>query len=209
MSTPDSGVTAVLLQMQQLADRFGGLDERETEHYRDVSEALTGLGGAVDDLRGTVAGQGEVLVSLKGVSGKLAELTAAIEPLLPPEPGPLYYPAPAVKWWADLSDKERGDALARLRSWVDVIFRGQYGHLGAKLGECWEQHPLCLIELDWASELWSVLYLRSTRNAGVLSSQAEYGTRILPALADQLGTETTGCRHQRPQVAASGWAGAR
>jgi hypothetical protein len=54
-----------------------------------------------------------------------------------------------------------------------------------------------------------VLYLRSTRNAGVLSSQAEYGTRILPALADQLGTETTGCRHQRPQVAANGWAGAR
>ena len=51
-----------------------------------------------------------------------------------------------------------------------------------------------------------MLYLRSTRNAGVLSSQAEYGTRILPALADQLGTETTGCRHQRPQAAASGWA---
>ena len=52
MSTPDSGVTAVLLQMQRLAERFGALDERETEHYRDVSEALTGLGVSVDELRG-------------------------------------------------------------------------------------------------------------------------------------------------------------
>lgn len=210
MSTPDSGVTAVLVQMKRLAERFGALDERETGHHRDVSAALTGLGVAVDELRGTVVSQGKVLVSLKGVSGKLAELAAAIEPLLPPEPGPMYYPAPAVRWWAsDFSDEDRARALVRLRSWVQQIYRPHCGHLAAKLGECWEQHPLCLIGLDWACELWSVLYLRSTRNAGVLSSQAEYGTRILPALADQLGTETTGCRHQRPQVAASGWAGAR
>lgn len=210
MSTPDSGVTAVLLQMQQLAERFGGLDERETEHFRDVSEALTGLAASVDELRGTVAGQGRVIVFLKDVSGKLDELTAAIEPFLPPEPGPAYHPAPAVRWWdPDLSNEDRAKALVRLRSWVEVIFRGRYGHLGTRLGECWEAHPLCLIELDWASELWRVLYKRATRNAGVLSSQAEYGTRILPALADQLGTETTGCRHQRPQVTANGWAGTR
>lgn len=206
MSTPDSGVTAVLSQMQQLAERFGGLDERETEHHRDVSEALTGLGVAVDELRGTVAGQGKVLVSLKGVSGKLAELTAAIEPLLPPEPSPMYNPAPAVRWWAsDFSDEDRARALVRLRSWVERIYRPYYGHLAAKLADCWEQHPLCLIELDWASELWSVLYLQTSRDAGVLSSQAEFGIRILPALADQLHTETNGCRHQRPQVPGSGW----
>ena len=46
-----------------------------------------------------------------------------------------------------------------------------------------------------------MLYLRATRTPGVLSSQAEYGTRILPALADQLATETTACRHQRPRPA--------
>ena len=210
MTTPDSGVTAVLSQMRQLAERFGVLDGRENDHYRDVSEALTGLGASIDELRGTVAGQGRVLVSLKDVSAQLAGLTAAIEPLLPPEPGPLYYPAPAVRWWSpDLSDKDRGDALARLRSWVEVIYRPHYGHLAAKLGDCWDQHPLCLVTVDWLSEMWGVLYLRSSRNAGVLSSQAEFGTRILPAVADQLHTETNGCRHQRPQVAANGWAGAR
>jgi hypothetical protein len=202
VSNDDSGVTAVLLQMQQLAERFGGLDEREDEHFRDVSDALTGLGTSVDELRGTVAGQGKVLVSLKGVSGKLAELAAAIEPLLPPEPGPRYNPAPAVRWW-DINGEDRAKAMARLRGWVEQIYRPHYGHLAAQLGDCWEQHPLCLIELDWASELWSVLYLRATRDKGVLSSQAEYSTRILPALADQLHAETNGCRHQRPQV--SGW----
>ena len=208
MSTTDSGVTAVLLQMQQLAERFGGLDERETGHHRDVSEALTGLREAVDDLRGTVAGQGKVLVSLKGVSRQLAGLAAAIEPLLPPEPGPLYYPAPAVRWW-DITAEDRAKALDRLRNWVDVIYRPHYGHLAAKLGDCWEDHLLCLVELDWACELWSVLYLCSTRTAGVLSSQAEYGTRILPALAEQLHTETSGCGHQRASAAVNGWAGAR
>ena len=210
MTAPDSGVTAVLLQMRQLAERFGILDGRENDHYRDVSEALSGLRASVDELRGAVAGHGQVLASLDGINERLAELTAAIEPLLPPEPGPLYYPAPAVRWWApDFSDEDRTGALAKLRSWVTVIFRGQYGHLAARLGECWEQHPLCLIELDWASELWAVLYLRATRTASVLSSQAEFGTRILPALADQLGTETSGCRHQRPQVAGRNRAGLR
>ena len=200
MSTPDSGVTAVLLQMQQLADRVRGLDEREAEHHRDIGEAMTGLGGAIDKLRGTGTSQGKALAE---VSRKLADLGAAVKSLLPPEPGPVYNPAPAVRWW-DIGDEDWAKALARLRNWIEVIYRPHYGHLAAKLGGCWEQHPLCLIELDWASELWSVLYLRTTRNAGVLSSQAEYGTRILPALADQLHSETSGCHHQRPQVP-GGW----
>jgi len=207
MSTADSGVTAVLLQLQELAGRFGGLDEREADHHRDVSEAMTGLGGDLDKLRGTGLGQGKVLVEL---DRKLTELSDAVKSLLPPEPGPLYYPVPAVRWWdPDLAAEDREKAMVRLRGWVEVIFRGQYGYLGAKLGDCWEQHPLCLIELDWASELWRVLYKRASRNAGAVNSQAEYGTRILPALADQLHAETNGCRHQRAQVAANGWAGAR
>lgn len=200
MSTSGSGVTAVLLQLQELTGRFGGLDEREAEHHRDVSTAMTGLGGDLDKLRGTGVSHGKALVDL---AGKLTELSDAVKSLLPPEPGPLYYPVPAVRWWdPDLAAEDRGKAMVRLRGWVEVIFRGQYGHLGAKLGECWEQHPLCLIELDWASELWRVLYKRASRNAGAVNSQAEFGTRILPALAEQLGVETTGCPHRRPQA---GW----
>jgi hypothetical protein len=211
MSAPDGGVTAVLVQMAELARQFAALDGRENDHYRDVGTALTGLGASVDELRTTVTGHAGALTALDGVGEKLAELEAAIEPLLPPEPGPGYNPAPAVQWWAeDLSDTARAKAVARLRGWVQQIYRPFYGHLAAKLGDCWADHPLCLVQLDWASELWAVLYLRPSRTAGILTSQADFGTRILPAVADQLSTETLDCRkHSRPQAVASGWAGAR
>ena len=45
------------------------------------------------------------------------------------------------------------------------------------------------------SGLWSVLCLQSERTAALLSAQAEYQARILPALAAQLITETSRCGH--------------
>jgi hypothetical protein len=209
MSTPapDSGVTAALLQMQQLAEQFGQLDEREAGHHQDVRAAMTGLGQSVDELRAQVSDHDEVLASLDGISGKLAGLAAAIAPLLPPEPGPVYHPAPAARWWdPDFRDGDEGAAaLAKVRAWVGDIYRPHYGHLAGKLADCWDQHLLCLIELDWLSELWQVLYIRASRTAGVLSSQAEFGTRIVPAVAEQLAAETTACEHQRPHAVAGGW----
>ena len=210
MSAEDRVVTAALLQMQKLAGQFGALDNRENEHYRDVSEALTGLGTSVDELRGTVSGHGEVLASLDGISGKLTKLAEAIKPLLPPNPGPGYDPAPSVQWWAeDLGEIGRAKAKGRLRAWVTEIYRPHYGHFAARLGECWEDHPLCLVQLDWVSELWAVLYLRPARTAGILSSQAEFATRFLPAVAEQLGTETSNCAHRAAAGPADLWAARR
>jgi len=40
-----------------------------------------------------------------------------------------------------------------------------------------------------------VLYLQPERIPGLLSAQAEYQPRILPALAAQVMTETTRCAH--------------
>ena len=58
--------------------------------------------------------------------------------------------------------------------------------------------------LDIAASLWSVLYLQPLRTPVLLSAQAEYQARILPALADQLQAETKRCRHPRgPAPAAS------
>ena len=54
---------------------------------------------------------------------------------------------------------------------------------------------LLLYGLDILSQLWSALYLQPGRSAKLLSGQAEYQARILPALAAQLMTETTGCGH--------------
>ena len=49
--------------------------------------------------------------------------------------------------------------------------------------------------LDVLSGLWLVLCLQPARTARLLSAQAEYQARILPALAAQLITETSRCGH--------------
>ena len=46
------------------------------------------------------------------------------------------------------------------------------------------------------AELHAVLYLQSRRTVPLLNGQAEYATRVLPALADLMAAETrTGCQH--------------
>ncbi len=89
---------------------------------------------------------------------------------------------------------KRQAPVAELRDSVEHVYRPGYGHL-ASLAACWPQHDLCLYALDIASQLWCALYLQPNRSTGLLSAQAEYQIRILPALAAQLATETTGCGH--------------
>ena len=109
-------------------------------------------------------------------------------------------PAQRPRWWK-LTGQARDDAVARLRAWVEQILQPGYGQLAAGLGPCWEQHPLCLYGLDIAAELWSVLYLQPARTPAMLSAQAEFHTRILPAIAAQLITETARCGHPRTATA--------
>jgi len=109
------------------------------------------------------------------------------------EDGEGYQPHPAPSWH-QLDASERRAPVAELRDWVEHVYRPGYGHLAA-LGTCWPEHDLCLYALDIASQLWSALYLQPGRTAGLLSAQAEYQIRTLPALAAQLATETTGCGH--------------
>ena len=91
------------------------------------------------------------------------------------------------------SDLEQ--AIAKLRAWVQQVYRPELGWLSASLDDCWEQHPLCLYALDWLSELWSVLYLQHRRTTATLAGQAEWQTRLLPAVAEQLTRETSRCEH--------------
>src|SRR5207244_1099972 len=105
-----------------------------------------------------------------------------------------YLANPVPKWWR-LPDEQRREPLSRLRAWVEQVYRPGYGHIAATLGPCWEAHDLCLYRLDLLAQLWSALYLKPARSPGLLSAQAEYQARILPALAAQLAAETTGRRH--------------
>ena len=183
-------ITAIVDQLAAHADKLTRLDTRHTDHHAAVSARLAELTGQTAALGHTIEEH----------AAALARLTA------PSQTGPAgdgYHPEPAPAWWK-LPAEGRPEPLARLRAWVEQVYRPGYGHLAATLGPCWPAHDLCLYALDIAAELWSVLYLQPDRSPGLVSAQAEYQARILPALADQLRTETGRCGHLRSPAPADG-----
>jgi hypothetical protein len=75
------------------------------------------------------------------------------------------------------------------------VFRPGYGHLAAKLGDCWQHHDLCLYYLDWLSETWTVIHQPPTRDVGMLWTSADWHTRFLPAAVAILAAEAAACEH--------------
>jgi hypothetical protein len=189
------GLTAVLLQLAGLTQKLSELGQRQAGDTRDLQQRITALASAVSELKGTTAGHAQTLAALAGLDRQVAELAATAAGYVAADgDGSGYQPPAAPKFWK-LDGPAREAAIGKLRAWVEQVYRPGYGHLAASLGECWEQHPLCLYTLDWLSELWSVLYLAPTRTAGTLAGQAEWHTRLLAAAAEQLARETRGCGH--------------
>jgi hypothetical protein len=176
-------ITAIVDQLAAHAEQLTRLDTREAEHHAAVS-------GRLAELTDQVAGIGR---AIQEHAATLARLTATDRADANADG---YCPGPALTWWK-LAAAERHEPIARLKVWVEQVYRPGYGHLAATLGPCWPSHDLCLYGLDILSELWSVLYLQPGRSGGLVSAQAEYQARILPALADQLRVETSSCRHLR------------
>ncbi len=137
---------------------------------------------------------------ITGIGDTLREHEAALTKLAETPPADAdqdrYRPSPSPTWWK-LAAADRGEPIARLHAWVEQVYRPGYGHLAATLAPCWTSHDLCLYGLDILAGLWSVLYLQPDRTPGLLTAQAEYQARILPALADQLRLETSHCGHAR------------
>jgi hypothetical protein len=170
--TSNEPLTAVLDMLAACREQIAQLDAREASHHKETGSHLTGLSQALQD-------HATALAQLSGTNSA-------------GDDG--YCPIPPPLWWK-LSPEARQEPVARLSAWVEQVYRPGYGRLAAALGPCWASHDLCLYGLDILSELWSVLYLQPGRSPAVLSAQAEYQARILPALASQLQAETTGCGH--------------
>jgi hypothetical protein len=207
MTGEPDGLTAVLLQLAGITQKLSELDQRQGIDTRELKDRHGALASLVGELKGTTASHAETLAALDGLDRQVAELTAKIANHGPEGDGdrPTYQPTATPKFWK-LDGPARDQAIGKLRAWVEQVYRPGYGHLAASLGECWEQHPLCLYILDWLSELWSVLYLAPKRTAGTLAGQAEWHTRLLAAAADQLARETRRCTHStaRQSAAATG-----
>ena len=208
MSEPE-GLTAVLLQLSGLARQVADLDHREAADTTAMRNRVSALAAAVSDVKATVASHDEVLTAVGSLDRRVSDLAARRDHTGERGGDPAgYQPAPAPAFWK-LDGADRDAAIARLRAWVDQVYRPGYGHLAASLGECWEQHPLCLYVLDWLSELWSLLYLQPARTAATLAGQAEWHTRLLAAAAEQLAAETRRCGHVRDTRSPLTWPEAR
>ena len=209
----DDAMTAALLQLSAHAERLAVLDERETSHFRAVSDRLNELATLIAGIGGTLRDQAAILTGLERTGEQVDALAARLTGILPDSDSEggstgLYVPSPVPPWWK-LAGEDRQDALGKVRAWVEQVYRPGYGQLAAALGPCWDQHPLCLYGLDVLSELWSVLYLQASRSPAVLSAQAEYQARIVPAIAGQLMTETTRCGHAHARGSVNGTAQSR
>ena len=113
-----------------------------------------------------------------------------------------YQPIPAPRWHL-LQGRERAEALVRLRSWVETVFRPGYGHLAGQVGPCWEQHDLCLYQLAWLSEMHTAIFLAPER---LLPAEADWHTRLLPAAVALMAEETGRCDHLHRKPGADPWA---
>jgi hypothetical protein len=183
-------ITAIVDQLAAHAEQLTRLDTRHADHHAAVSARLA-------ELTGQTAALGHV------VAEHAAALTRLTAPSQTDPDGDGYCPEPTPAWWKLAADA-RPEPIARLRGWVEQVYRPGYGHLAASLGPCWPAHDLCLYALDIACELWSVLYLQPARSPALLSAQAEYQARILPALSEQLRIETNTCGHRRNPAPAGG-----
>jgi hypothetical protein len=168
----------------------------------ETAEKVAGLERLVRELSAGIRKQAERTARLQVVEEALASLTARVAEVLPDEQGStrMYAPRPAPRWW-NLSGPAREAEIGRLRGFVEHVYRPGYGHLATRLRPCWELHDLCLYCVDIAAELHAVLYLQAQRTVSLLNGQAEYATRVLPALADLMSVETrSGCQHHTPAV---------
>ena len=175
----DTALQNVVLQLTETADKLAALERLVATLGADIRQ------------------QADRTARLQVLEDALATLTARVADVLPDEQGAarVYAPRPAPRWW-NLSGEAREAEIGRLRGFVEHVYRPGFGHLAARLRPCWESHDLCLYCLDIAAELHAVLYLQSRRTISLLNGQAEYATRVLPALADLMTAETrSGCQH--------------
>lgn len=203
---PASPLAAVLDQLAAHREHIEQLDRREATHYAAASSRLAEVAELVTAVRSTLHDHHTALAGLSELERQTKDLAA--HPRGPGHRGTEaggYEPGPAPRWWK-LTAAERQEQVARLRAWVDQVYRPGYGVLAAALGPCWESHDLCLYALDILAELWSVLYLQDTRSPALLTAQAEYQARLLPALAEQLQAETSRCGHAQARRHANGHA---
>src|SRR5262249_45019325 len=145
--TESDGLTAVLLQLQGITQQLAELDHREASDVRQIHDRIAGLAALASSIKDAAADQADTLAAIKAIHERIDELADQIAGDPDGDSAEIYQPRPSRRWWK-LEGHEREASIATLRAWVEQIYLPGYGHLAASLGDCWDQHPLCLYALD-------------------------------------------------------------
>jgi hypothetical protein len=203
---PDGVMAAAVLKLTDLAARVERVEQSAAQRIGELAASCAEALAQVASLRaeaGTLGGRadgiearlGEVGALLARMSEQIDSLTTAARD----EPAAAYRVHPAPPWWQP-GDDRCAEAAARLRDWVDEVYRPVFGYLGAMLSDCWDRHPLCLACLDVLHEAWCLLYL-PPRDPKMVFAQLDWLTRPLLQAAEVMARETSGCRsggHREP-----------
>lgn len=194
-------ISDLLLSVGSLRTMHEGLDKTVTGQVTRTNKALRTIEDTLNGIRDILASHTEAIESLPELTQTVRELAELLPPQLAED---VYKPENTRRWWWDLDPandhpdapgtpedrtKDRDEAVADLREWVETIYRPYYGYMSGTMGDCWEQHDMCLVILDCMSELWKFLYLSSPRTPRSLSAQVDWQMRAVKELADQLATE--------------------
>lgn len=136
-----------------------------------------------------------MLAAVEGLAGQFADLQVKVT-ALEGDKAKGHMPRPNPRWWR-LSEEEQAAEIGKIRGWFEQIARPFLGPDATRIPDCVWEHPYSVLVLDVACELWGTLWLPERRPPSLLAGQAEYLTRVLPALLDLVVRETKACAHQR------------
>ena len=192
-------ITAALQELAAQHERITQLDTREAGDFSALSERLAELADLITGIGHTLEDDAATLARFEALDRQVAEMaaqfalpTSAATILTRPRlggsspPPNAKSPSPACT-----PGSSRSTALATA-TWLPPS--APAGPPTTCACTAWTSCPPC----------GRSLYLQPSRNARLLSAQAEYQARILPALAAQLMTETSTCGHPRGRVPVPG-----
>jgi len=206
---PDGVIAAAVLKLTDLAARVEQVEQsaghRIGELAASCAEALAQV-AALREEAGTLGGRADGIEQrLAEVGVLLARMSDQIDGLCvsaqeeSAQAAAAYRVNPSPPWWTP-GDDRCADTTARLRDWVEEVYRPVFGWLGAMLGDCWDRHPFCLACLDTLHEAWCLLYIPE-RDPKMVFAQLDWLTRPLIQAAEMMARETSGCRsggHREP-----------
>lgn len=201
---PDAQMAAVL-KLADLAAQVDRVEQSARQRFDELTAACSKalaqvtaarleagtLGDRADGIERKLAELGALL---SGMSSRLAELTERARPgstAQSDDPDAAYTVNQAPPWWEPAHERTIA-TTTWLRDWVEEVYRPGFGYLGTMLGECWDQHPLCVACLDTVHEAWCLLYI-PPRDPKMVFAQLDWLTRPLLQAAEVMAAETRPC----------------